>query len=304
MIDVSFLEIVKIPKVHSVQSPSSISLMMNYLSKALIVALTAASASAFAPTSISSIQSSALNVFDEGKGTLGDASTAESGSTIHEDAFSFGAGTVIQGKTLRTWDIENPATERVQVSCKSGARPFHANVEYWHTPTYIPLKFKCYSEDGQLRPLNAVIETPKSPKTIACYNINSQEFPLQATVAQNGLTSAYEVFSKNGPGDHIQGGKVASYTLDASVNSVHVLIKTEERNMKATIELTQGPNNIKQSYEIYASVGYKTPFYAVIETPGPGNVVRIINENPLEFPFNAWVEPFKQGGSVGKMGWN
>ena len=63
--------------------------------------------------------------------------------------------------------------------------------------------------------------------------------------------------------------------------------------MKAKIELTQGPNQPKQMIEVYASVGGKNPFYAVIETPGAGSTVRIVNQNSVEFPLDAWVLPYQ-----------
>jgi hypothetical protein len=273
---------------------------MNF--KALVLALSVASTSAFAPSANGRVTSSPL-FLQEGQGPLGET-PSKPGLTIEENLFALAPSTMIQGKTLKTWDIINETTERVQVSAKSGTRPLHANVEYWHTPSYIPMKLKCYSEDGALRPLNAVIETPKHPKTIAFFNINSVEFPITAAVADNKLTSSYDVLSKTGKGTHVQGGMVSSFPLSPTVEAVQVLIKTESRNMKVRIELLQGPNNIKQSYEIYASVGYKTPFYAVFETPGPGNVIRIHNENTIEFPVNAWVEPYRMGQATTGTTWN
>jgi len=244
---------------------------MNFLSNVLVLAISCTTANAFAP-SISNPSTSSALFLVEGKGSVGGASGV-SGSTIIENVWAGSPAVTLQGNSLKTWDIENEETQRVQVSAKSSTRPLNANVEYWHTPSYIPMKLKCYSEDGNLRPLNAIIETPKHPKTIACFNVNSHEFPFQATVAESDLTSAYSVLSEVGPPKHVQGNQIISWPLDANIESVQVLLRTESRNMKARIEITQGPNNIKQSFDIYASVGIKTPFYAVIETPGPGNVV-------------------------------
>jgi hypothetical protein len=74
---------------------------------------------------------------------------------------------------------------------------------------------------------------------------------------------------------------------------VQVLLKTDERNMKAKIELTQGPNQTKQVIELYASSGYKNPFYTIIQTPGSISTIRIINQNTVEFPFDCWCLPYK-----------
>ena len=76
----------------------------------------------------------------------------------------------MQGSTLKTWDIGEESTQRVQLSLRSEGRPIDANIELWHTPSYIPTKFRIYTEDGVARPVDAVIETPKHPKTVAVYN--------------------------------------------------------------------------------------------------------------------------------------
>eukprot|EP00560_Eucampia_antarctica_P002294 CAMPEP_0197831260 /NCGR_PEP_ID=MMETSP1437-20131217/8806_1 /TAXON_ID=49252 ORGANISM="Eucampia antarctica, Strain CCMP1452" /NCGR_SAMPLE_ID=MMETSP1437 /ASSEMBLY_ACC=CAM_ASM_001096 /LENGTH=277 /DNA_ID=CAMNT_0043434109 /DNA_START=56 /DNA_END=889 /DNA_ORIENTATION=+ len=277
--------------------------MMSFLSKALVLVISCATTNAFAPSTSGPSTSSAL-LLGPGKGALGDAS-GTSGATIIDNVFAGSPSFTIQGDTLKTWDVVNEDTQRVQVSAKSNSRPIHAKVEYWHTPSYIPMKFKCYSEDGAVRPLNAVIETPKHPKSIACFNVNSQEFPFEATVAESDLSSASSVLAETSAGTHVQGDMITTFVLDGTVESVQVLLKTDSRNMKARIELTQGPNNIKQSFEIYASAGQKTPFYAVMETPGPGNVVRIINENTLEYPFDAWVQPYKKSeAKTSSISWN
>jgi len=219
---------------------------------------------------------------------------AEPAPIVADDIWTLSPSSMknIQGDTLKTWDIGEQTTERVQLSIRSHGRPINSKVELWHTPSYIPTYFRVYSEDGKTRPITAIIETPKHPKTVAVYNKASLDFPFDATVVKTGMDKAYTAFSGK-PAESVQGGRIISYTFGQEVESVQVLLKTGERNMKAKIELTQGPNQTKQVIELYASSGYKNPFFTIIQTPGSVSTIRIINQNTVEFPFDAWVLPYK-----------
>lgn len=198
----------------------------------------------------------------------------------------------VEGNSLKTWDIGEQTTKRVQLSLRSTGRPIDANIELWNTPSYIPTKFSVYCEDGQEQPFHTIIETPNHPKTLAVFNTEGQEFPFEVSVVSTDLGSAYESLAQETP-DLVQGGQIKSYVFDASVESIQVLLRTSERNMKAMIEVTQGPNDDNQVIELDATVGHQHPFYTVIQTPGAANTLRIINQNTVEFPFDAYVLPYE-----------
>ena len=148
-----------------------------------------------------------------------------------------------------------------------------------------------YLEDGSLRPFSCVIPTPGAgPSAIAIRNTGHLEFPLTACVESGG--ASIEAVTKGLAGKIIQGGAVHTYPFEPAVSSVQVVVKTGGRPLNARIEPLQGPNNNKQVMEIYSEDGEERPFFAVIETPGSGNVVRIVNTATVEFPLTAVVEPY------------
>jgi hypothetical protein len=118
------------------------------------------------------------------------------------------------------------------------------------------------------------------------------EFPFNACInIDNSIGDARKELMEAGNANLIQGGALRSYTLPEHVESVQVLLRTDGRHLVAKVELLQGPNNKKQVFDVYASDGSYRPLHIVIDTPGGGNVLRIINKYTMEYPLLATVEP-------------
>jgi len=209
------------------------------------------------------------------------------------ELFDLAKTTTVQGGSLRTWSFANPNIDFVQVMLKTEGRPLDADIQLWHGPDNTPHKMKVYVEDGGLRTFNALIGTPNGPNTIAIRNTGMLEFPLTAVVEpdRDGQNAALAVESSETT-ETIQGGALRTYPFESMVDSVAVLLKTDGRPLNARIELLQGPNNNKQVIELYTEDGMNRPFFAIIETPGSGNVVRVVNTAPVEFPMAASVQAY------------
>lgn len=205
---------------------------------------------------------------------------------------------VVQGGSLRTCSFDE-SVERVQVILKSEGRPLNSSVELWQGPDNTPQKIKIFLEDGGMRQFRTVLETPRSSNAVCVKNTAQMEFPLNALV-DSDVEDEYGNFNANPrefmngiKGKIVQGGAVNTTPFAPAVSAVQILLKTDGRPMNVRIELLQGPNNNKQVMEVYIEDGAERPFYAIVDTPGSGNVVRIVNTSTLEYPLNAVVEAYE-----------
>jgi len=162
-------------------------------------------------------------------------------------------------------------------------------------------------EDGSENIVHSIIELPVGRAvTLAVYNTEGQEFPLEASVMDaSHVPSASTSFTGLVP-QYIEGnGAVKSYNFPENVESVEVLLRTTTRNMKAYIEILHGPNDDNEIVEVETDNANVHPFYTIIQTPGGCNTLRIVNEDTLEFPLEVFVRPFDyEVGEEGKPEFN
>jgi len=202
---------------------------------------------------------------------------------------------IVQGGSLRTCAFDE-AINRVSVLLKTEGRPLNANIDLWQGPDNTPHKMSVYLEDGSKRPFRAIVETPGSSNAVSIRNTAQLEYPLTAGLeAETGespipmATSDYRI---------VQGGAVYTLPFAPEVKSIKVSLKTDGRPLNARVELLQGPNNNKQILEVYTEDGLQRPMNLILDSPGVGNVVRIVNTATVEFPLSAALEPYIIDSSI------
>jgi len=240
----------------------------------LIVALAAASADAFTVNAPRPAPKTALSV------TAADWDVAAIGRSVR-----------IEGSSREHWEFPDPNQEIVQVGVDSNGRPVEALIELWIGPDWTPMKVKAYTEDGMMRPVQTLIGTRNKAAAIDINNTGPGDFPLNAAAAyaDPGMVALRADLITQNQGRYIEGGAVHSVNFDATVDQVQCLLYTDTRQLNAQVELLNGPNNFKQKYEVFTNNGLLNSLYVIFNTPGAGNVVRVTNLAPLEFPCKAFI---------------
>merc|ERR1719281_219697 len=194
----------------------------------------------------------------------------------------------IEGQTRKTWKFTDTSRDRVQVALGSEGRPVHADVHLWLGPNYTPFSIKAYSEDGKLRPVQALVGTKSKEVTVEVKNVGESDFPIKAAsnYAVGEMVALPIEMPATTAGERVDAQALRSYPLNASAKQLEVILNTEGRQLKARVELLNAPNNPKQTFEVYASDGQLTSLCVCFDCPDEGNTVRILNLSPVEFPLN------------------
>eukprot|EP00980_Cylindrotheca_fusiformis_P011326 scaffold2619_cov129-Cylindrotheca_fusiformis.AAC.4 len=210
--------------------------------------------------------------------------------------------TIVQGGALRTWSFPTMSMGRVNLALTTQGppegNPLNVDIAFNEGPDNTPQRMRVYSGKGRLRPYKMWIETPSDTAAVFIRNLAPLEFPCEAKVGteyddvppeENMNVITDDIFEMGKP-NLIQGaGALRSYALEHSVSSVKVRLTTDGRPLNAMVELVQGPNAPKYTIEVYTEDGMLRPFTAVLETPGAGNELRIVNTASMEFPLTAAV---------------
>lgn len=206
----------------------------------------------------------------------------------------------IEGETRHAFGFSDSSRDVVQVAMVSpSARPITSEVNLWLGPNYTPYQLKCHSENGKEFPIQCLVGTKKKAVNVEVKNVGPYTHPLNAAcsyaiapLAEVPKAIQFEECT------YIEGGAVRMQPFPAEVDQLQVLLKTDGKQLKAKIELLNGPNNVKQEYEVYASNGDATSMFIVFETPGPGNAIRVKNLASLEYPLDMYVRASQTGELV------
>ena len=176
-----------------------------------------------------------------------------------------------------------------------------------------------YSENGAIRPFNAVVQTPGTTgSAFSVRNRGPLEYPMQAGVGavqprnynnnnQYGMVQQQQPMSPAFGGGgaqsskRIQGGSLRTFTFDASVSCVQVQLVTDGMPLYALVEILQGPGCVRQVAEINNQDGLNNPFMANIDLPGNSNTIVVHNKGPMEFPIKAQLTPVQSTNVYNNM---
>jgi hypothetical protein len=200
----------------------------------------------------------------------------------------------IEGETLRTCSFSENV-ERVEVLLKSNGRPVYGDIELWQGHHNDPQRMKVYLEDGSERSFRAVFECPGSSNSIAIRNTASEDKPIIAGIEADfggGAGSPADLLKSISKTRTVQGGAIYTTPFSPAVQSIQVCLSSDGRPMNCRVELLQGPNNIKQTMELYTEDGDKRPMYLILDCPGSGNVLRVVNTATVEYPAYVCIEPY------------
>eukprot|EP00797_Seminavis_robusta_P035986 Sro903_g218190.1 n/a (259) ;mRNA; r:3905-4681 len=207
----------------------------------------------------------------------------------------------IEGGSRRTFDTTY--SDSMQVELETDGRPLNAKVEVWEGPDNTPASMTLWSEDGRAWKWEQVgFANFKANNggyggsvgnSLTIDNTGSSEFPIYASAIVGGRmmgTSRRQTMRIEG------NGAQESFTVSGPCI---VEVWSQGFPYYANVQVWDGPNNVKQSAEVYSDDGSARPWTAVIDPPSSGSTIQIKNPGPLEYPLYVSIEQLGGGGGGG-----
>lgn len=203
------------------------------------------------------------------------------------------------GKTIRTYQMTDDV-ERVQYVLRTNGRPLKAMVQLWCGPRRNTHTLEIDSEDGNTTPYRGILRFKPGQGMGQVLKIQTnagEEFPLEVGVEipsherAEELKANTELIYKTAKLAKIQGGDVRggrgairSWPIPDDVSQIQFVAwskNTGSKSFKCRIELIQGPNQVKQKFDLQCGGGSQ-PYHAIYQTPGSGWTLRMFNKKFVE----------------------
>lgn len=189
----------------------------------------------------------------------------------------------VEGSTRKTWKFNDLKKDSLQVAVDSEGRPINADVQLWMGPNWTPFTLKAYSEDGKRRPIQTLIGTRNKEAMIEVRNNGQYEFPIRAA-ANYAKGAMIRENPSPSAGTRVDGGALKSFPVSETADQLELVLNTDGKQLNARVEVLDGPNNPKQTYEVFTNNGELNALKVCFNIPDSGNTLRIINLAPVEFP--------------------
>lgn len=223
--------------------------------------------------------------------------------------------TVQGGKTVKTYKMPQWAN-RGQYFMKTNGRPLDAMAQLWIGPLRNVHTMQVNNQNGALTPFKATMSFKKLAPTLKISTSEHLELPVVVGIlvpkpenAEKLLANTEKLWNAAGPEAKqlIQGGStmggggaIRSWDIPDNVGEVQMMVWSRDvgkKSFRTKIEVLQGPNNRIQSYALQCGGGSQ-PYHCVIQTPGPGWIVRIQNQKFVEDGLHEFlVMPYTPGSS-------
>jgi len=211
--------------------------------------------------------------------------------------------------------------ERVQYIIESpNGRPVKAKAELWIGPQRCVHEMIYDCMDGKSFPLKATLQFKKLSPVLKISTDSTFEFPIVTGVFVPNPEESEEIgeitkdhFYSAPMKDRVQGGStldnkggaIRSFPIDTSWDKTQIMVWSKDvgkKSFKTNIEVLQGPNNAKQFINLRCG-GSTQPYHCVIDTPGPGWVIRCNSKKYVEDGlFEIAIGPYGEASGDGSAG--